>query len=161
MTGSGKTTIGRMGPTARLPYADGDDFHDATAIATMRAGRPLTDDDRQPWLGRLNRQLHRWRASDTGGVLACSALTERSRHLLAEGVSGVRLAMLTGDPEVIRDRIAAREGHFAGPELLDSQLATLELPTAREAVVVDVGGTPEESAAAVLEALGPVPPTTG
>jgi gluconokinase len=154
VTGSGKTTIGRLvAERLGVPFADGDDFHDAAAIERMRAGRPLTEDDRRPWLARCNGRLRLWHDGGTGGVLACSALTDRSRQLLTAGLPDVRIVLLTADPALIRSRIEARKDHFAGPELLDSQLATLEWPD--DAVVVSVAGTPETSAAQAVEALVP------
>jgi gluconokinase len=72
VTGSGKTTIGRqVAERLGVPFADGDDFHDPAAVEQMRAGRPLTEDDRRPWLARCNAQLRRWHDAGTGGVLAC------------------------------------------------------------------------------------------
>ena len=51
VSGSGKTTVGallagRLGWT----FADADDFHPDANIRKMRAGIPLTDEDRRPWL---------------------------------------------------------------------------------------------------------------
>ena len=47
----GKTTVAEK-LAARLgwPVADADDFHSADNVAKMRAGTPLTDVDRMPWL---------------------------------------------------------------------------------------------------------------
>jgi len=116
----------------------------------MHAGIPLTEHDREPWLVRLNSSLRAH--AEIGAVLACSALTADARRRLTVGLTNVRFVFLTGDPQLIRGRIAARPAHFAGPELLPSQLETLEPPP--DAVVVDVAGTPSEVTARALEGLG-------
>lgn len=150
VTGVGKTTIGRMIADAlRLPFLDADDFHDAAAKAKMHAGIPLTDAERRPWLDRLNRALHDH--EQTGAVLACSALTDEYRQQITAGLVGVRFVLLTGDPALIRDRIAARHGHFAGTALLASQLDTLDAPP--DAIIVDVAPPPAVVTQHALDAL--------
>ena len=150
VTGAGKTTVGqRLAAALNLPFLDADDFHDDAAKAKMRAGIPLTDADRQPWLDRLNRALHDHAA--TGAVLACSALTAAYRQRLTAGLTGVRYVLLTGDPELIRERIAARHGHFAGTALLPSQLEALDVPAA--AITEDVAPAPDVVAQRAVSAL--------
>jgi carbohydrate kinase (thermoresistant glucokinase family) len=108
----------------------------------------MTDEDRWPWLDRLNAEL---RARPGGAVVACSALGERHRARLLDGVDDARLVHLTGDPELLRSRLEARKGP-AGPELLASQLATLEPPA--NAITVDVATPLEDVVTAVIETLG-------
>jgi gluconokinase len=141
VAGSGKTTIGRrLAQALGVPFVEGDDFHDPDNIARMARGEPLTDEMRKPWLERLNRELHRRRP--TAVVLAASALTEASRRRLTEGLDNVRFVVLTGDRELLRERLTQRKGHFFDPDLLDSQLATLEIP--EDGIIVPIDGTPEE-----------------
>jgi gluconokinase len=115
----------------------------------MRAGLPLDDARRAPWLARLNRVLRE--RVDTGIVLACSALKARYRAALAAGVGGVRFVALDVTEPVLRQRLAERLGHFAGPSLLTSQLVDLELTP--NVTVVDGGGSPAEVAARVVDAI--------
>lgn len=151
VAGAGKTTVGRLiAADAGLPFLDADDYHSVASIARMHAGLPLRDRDRLPWLDRLNAELHT-RERDRGAVLACSALTEAYRGRLLAGLPRAAVVLLTGSPELLHERLAARHGHFAGPELLASQLATLERP--RGAVVVDVAPAPEQVAHAALDGL--------
>jgi gluconokinase len=150
VTGVGKTTIGRLVARALdVPFLDADDFHSDAAKAQMHEGIPLTDDERAPWLDRLNRTLRDHAA--TGAVLACSALTDDYRARLTAGLDQVRFLLLTGDPELIRQRVAARLGHFAGPDLLPSQLDTLEEPV--DAVTVNVDAEPDVVVRRALAAL--------
>jgi gluconokinase len=148
VAGVGKSTVARrLAERLSLPFLEGDEFHSAEARAKTARGEAMTDDDRWPWLDRLNAEL---RSRPGGAVLACSALGERHRARLLRGLDGARLVHLTGDPELIRQRMAARKGP-AGPELLDSQLATLEPPAG--AITVDVAPPVDEVVEHVLRAL--------
>ena len=51
VSGSGKTTVGALlAGNLHWRFADGDDFPPPSNIEKMRAGVPLTDADRWPWL---------------------------------------------------------------------------------------------------------------
>jgi gluconokinase len=147
VSGSGKTTVGRL--LARrlgVPYAEGDDFHPAANVAKMRAGHPLDDTDRRPWL----EEIARWLAghADSGGVVTCSALKRRYRDRLVSAAQGTFFLHLDGSPELIAERITARQGHFMAPELLRTQFADLEPMGEDEAgAAIPIDGTPEETAA--------------
>jgi len=152
VAGVGKTTVGRL--LARglgAGFVDADDYHPAANVAKMHAGQPLTDEDRRPWLARLNEVLLEYAARNAPVVLACSALKQRYRDQLFAGVRDGRLVYLRGTKEMIAARLGARREHFMNPALLDSQFAALEEPA--DAVVADVGGTPEAIAAAILAQL--------
>jgi gluconokinase len=129
VAGSGKTTVGRAA-AERLEwrFRDADDLHDAQAITRIRAGLPLDDDSRGPWLQRVRVAIDEAIAAGEPTVFACSALKERYRQVLAGGVPHVRFVFLAADEELLRGRLTDREGHFAGPSLLASQLAALEPP---------------------------------
>ncbi|MFF8633868.1 gluconokinase [Streptomyces pilosus] len=147
VSGSGKTTVGQL--LARhlgVPYAEGDDFHPASNVAKLRAGHPLDDEDRRPWL----EEVARWLAdhADSGGVVTCSALKRRYRARLASAASRVFFLHLDGSPELIAARITARRGHFMPPELLRTQFADFEPLGEDEAgAAVPIDGTPQETAA--------------
>lgn len=150
VAGSGKTTIGRL-VAQRLgaPFIDGDDLQSATAIAHMRAGHPLDDAERAPWLERVRAAVHG--VGDGPVVVACSALKRSYRDTLRDGVAGLIFVDLDVDAATLTRRLETRTGHFAGPDLLSSQLATLELGD--DVVRVPATGTPEEVAALVLRAV--------
>jgi carbohydrate kinase (thermoresistant glucokinase family) len=130
VSGSGKTTIGiclaeRMG----WVFADADDYFPRLLKQKMAAGHPLTDEDRQPWLKLLNRLLRKWDREQTNGVLACSALKENYHDVLRSGIATrLEFVFLDGSRELIAERLAERKHEYMNPKLLDSQLATLEMP---------------------------------
>ena len=147
VSGSGKTTIGRaLADAMGWPFLDADDFHPAANVEKMRAGVPLTDEDRWPWLDRLGGEIAAINARGENAVLACSALKQAYRdRLVANG--GVRVAYLKGDRATIEPRLAARAGHYMPASLLASQLAALEEPV--DAIVVDIRLPPSEQVAAI------------
>ena len=145
VAGSGKTTVGRLlAQELGWPFFDADDFHSAANVEKMRRGEPLTDDDRMSWLAAL-RALVEQQAS---GVLACSALKKAYREQLA----GARFVYLKANRLLLERRLDERRGHFFNPELLDSQLATLEEPG--DAVIVDGGNDPNIIVQAICRELG-------
>lgn len=141
VTGSGKTTVGRaLAQHLGARFLDADDLHGTEAVSVMRAGRPLDDAERAPWLRRVRDALRD--LGDGPVVLACSALKRSYRDVLRDGVPGLVFVDLDVDPATLEHRLEARTGHFAGPDLLPSQLATLELGD--DIVRVDATGTLDE-----------------
>ena len=140
VSGSGKSTVGAaLADRLGWDFLDGDDFHPASNVDKMRRGVPLDDADRAPWLDRLHELIATRVASGESAVLACSALKRRYRARLAEGfgAGAVVFVHLDVDRDTLAARLRARKGHHMPPSLLDSQLATLEVPTPDEAIVVD------------------------
>lgn len=148
VSGSGKSTIGTLlAERLGLPFLDADEFHPPGNVAKMAAGTPLTDEDRWPWLARLNEELQK----RENAVLACSALKESYRHALTQGLAGCRLVHLRGSIELIRARLQQRRHRYMPASLLESQFAALEPP--RNAIEVDVGQAPEACAQAIVRKL--------
>ena len=129
VSGCGKTTVGfKVAHALKVPFLDGDDLHSPDSISKMQKGLPLTDDDRYPWLKRVAEKMIEM-AGQGGGVLACSALKEQYRHiLLADSPFPVLLVYLKGTKDILYQRLKQRKSHFMPPDLLDSQLKTLEEP---------------------------------
>lgn len=159
VSGSGKTTIGTL-LAERLgwDYAEADAFHSEANIAKMRAGHPLTDDDRLPWLRSIAAWITERLATDRPGVVTCSALKRKYRDLLAGGNPDVAMVLLDGDRDLIEGRMKARKGHFFKATLLDTQFADLELPSPDEDVLLaPITGTPEETVTHIIKALNLTP----
>ena len=153
VSGAGKTTVGRLLAQALgAEFAEGDAYHPPGNIEKMRRGIPLEDADRWPWLQILSAQIDRWLTAGSTVVLACSALKQRYRDVLAKGRPGVRFVHLEGDKALIRLRLDRRRGHYMPAVLLDSQFAALEPPA--DAITVNVTGTPEAIVADILQRLG-------
>ena len=124
VSGCGKTTVGRaLAARLHATFLDADDFHPVANVVKMRAGTPLNDDDRAPWLATLNHELQT--RSDRGEqvVLACSALKKNYRTATSAGLPHVRWVFLDGSFEVIAARMRERPNHYMPESLLRSQLA--------------------------------------
>lgn len=140
VSGSGKTTVGQL-LAARLGdiFVDADQLHTPANVAKMKEGIPLDDADREPWLEAIEETIETHRRAGHGLVVACSALKAVYRERL--GGADVAFLFLSGDYALLRERLAARKGHFFDPHLLDSQLATLEEPQGNEAYRADIHDT--------------------
>jgi carbohydrate kinase (thermoresistant glucokinase family) len=154
VSGSGKSTVagllaGRLG----WPFEEGDDLHPAANVAKMAAGRPLTDDDRRPWLALIRKWIDEREARGESGIVTCSALKRAYRDTLRD--DHVVFVYLHGSREQLLARLRARQGHFMPPALLDSQLDDLEAPADDErAIRVDIGGSAQQQAEQVVAVLG-------
>lgn len=145
VSGCGKSTIGAMLARALgCRFLEGDAFHDPAAIALMKAGHPLTDEDRWPWLDRVGTAIGEAVAADGVSVAACSALKRVYRRRLADRIGAcVRFVLLDANHDRLHGRIANRPGHYMPASLLASQLATLERPDPDEsALTVDGNRSP-------------------
>jgi gluconokinase len=158
VAGSGKTTIGvqlarRLGWT----FADGDEFHPAANVAKMRAGIPLTDADRKPWLAAITAWMDDIIASGQSAVLACSALKRSYREELLSGRDQAVMVFLEVSREQDEARVSHRKGHFFAEPLVASQYAALEPPDPGEPRVFPVATAdqrPGQLATEIIARLG-------
>lgn len=150
VSGVGKTTAGAV-LAERLGWVfyDADDFHSKGNIEKIKAGIPLTDADRLPWLAALRDLI---RQTDTDMVLACSALKQSYRDYLRDGRRDFAFVYLKGDASLIEERLEGRKGHFARPGILESQLRDLEEP--EDALVIDASQSPDSIAGEIIKGLG-------
>jgi gluconokinase len=145
VAGVGKTTIGRLlAQELAWEFYDADDFHPAANIEKMKAGIPLTDEDRRPWLDRLRQLVKRSLAAHENAVVACSALKRAYRERLCVNEE-VQIVFLRASRARVSEHLQQRRGHFMPAALLGSQFTDLEEPQPDEHVLtVDVEGSPHD-----------------
>jgi gluconokinase len=150
----GKTTIGQLlAARAGWKFEDADNYHSESNRQKMAAGIPLTDADRGPWLAALRERMLQCRRKGESAILACSALKQQYREVLAGGFvkNEMRFVYLHAPAALIKERMKSRNHPYMNPDLLDSQLATLEVPS--DAWSVMVVGSPNEAVAEILARL--------
>ena len=147
VSGSGKSTLGPLlARELHCQFLEGDDFHDGAAVAKMRAGQALCDDDRWPWLDRLGAAIGSAIADQGLAVAACSALRRSYRDRLVAAIPVLtRFVLLDNSRDELERRLASRVRHYMPPSLLDSQLETLERPGADEAAVAFDASAPPDA----------------
>lgn len=153
--GCGKSLIGsRLADRFGGHFDDADDFHSAANKDKMRAGIPLTDEDRWPWYANLRARIEEKRGQTPLHVLACSALKSAYRERLrsTDGTSEIAFIHLKGTREVIHTRMSARKDHYMPPTLLDSQFAILE--ETPDLISVSLEQTPDAIQNSILAAFG-------
>jgi gluconokinase len=163
VSGSGKSTVGALlGRRLGVPFIDGDDLHPAANKEKMRAGIPLDDDDRRPWLQEIGHTLAAPQEDRQGVIVACSALKRRYRDLLREHAPDVVFLHLQGSVDTLAARMAARNHEFMPATLLASQLEALEPLDADERhVLLDVRQSPSEVVETAYAALAERTTTAG
>jgi gluconokinase len=142
VSGSGKTTIAAsLACEEGWILLEGDSFHPPANIAKMKAGTPLTDEDRWPWLRAIAAKADELRAAGQSAVVTCSALKRVYRDILIGDRPDTVLVYLRGSKALIAERMQVRKDHFMPAALLDSQFETLEEPGPDEhPVIVEIGG---------------------
>ncbi|MBB4168261.1 gluconokinase [Rhizobium sp. BK538] len=138
-----------------MQFVEGDQLHPASNVEKMSKGIPLTDDDRMPWLDLIGETMKASLDREQGVIVSCSALKRTYRDRLRKAANGKLLFVyLSGSKELLAKRMGERKGHFMPMSLLESQLATMEVPTGEPGVVtVDIDDTIEGIAEAALRDL--------
>ncbi|ACT05109.1 carbohydrate kinase, thermoresistant glucokinase family [Dickeya chrysanthemi Ech1591] len=156
VSGSGKSSVGaQLARDINAKFIDGDDLHPKANIQKMVSGQPLNDDDRAPWLERLNDAAYSLHHKNEAGIIVCSALKKRYRDRLRDGNDGMVFLYLKGSFDTILQRHQARAGHFMPTELLQSQFDALEEPDEAETdvITVDINGPMDQVVARCVAAL--------
>jgi len=153
VSGAGKSTVGaRLAKALHSIYLEGDSFHPPQNVTKMHAGTPLTDDDRLPWLKAIAARIDEARKSGESLVVTCSALKRSYRDILADDHCDVGFVFLKGPRPLIAQRLEHRKGHFMPPQLLDSQFAALQEPTADEpSIIVPIDAAPDDIVDSIVE----------
>lgn len=141
VSGSGKSTIGQaLAKKHQLTWIEGDKYHPEENKKKMASGVPLTDEDRKPWLEALADVCAE--KEGEGFVLACSALKQSYRHILASKMKfKLDIFLFHGSPKLIAERMQSRS-HFMPLSLLNSQLETLEITP--DLIQIPIESTTEE-----------------
>jgi carbohydrate kinase (thermoresistant glucokinase family) len=155
VSGCGKTAVAReLERLLGWKFMEGDDLHPPASVEKMRAGRPLGDADREPWLERVAQWIDERLAAGEPGIITCSNLKRAYRRITVGDRKGVTLVFLHAPESVIAARLARRAHRYMPASLLHSQFQALEEPAADEhAVKVPVDGTFEETVAELLRKL--------
>ena len=150
VAGAGKTYVGSaLAKRLGWRFLDADDCHSAANVAKMRAGIPLSDSDREPWLATLQDFIASATASGDDAVVACSALRQEFRQRLAAAGRDVVFVYLRVSAATAEQRTRSRIGHFMPPALVESQFETLEEPA--DAIVVDGEAAVEDIVTRIIE----------
>jgi gluconokinase len=141
VSGCGKSTVAEaLCARTGIAMLEGDTFHPAHNVEKMRAGIPLTDEDRQGWLERLAQEATHHLATAQRVVLTCSALKRRYRETLRQGIPKAGFLYLELTEAEAMERVAHRTGHYMPASLVHSQFHDLE-PPRDEARVLTVSAT--------------------
>lgn len=156
VSSTGKTTVGQeVARRLNIKLIDGDDLHPRANILKMSSGQPLNDDDRYPWLERINDAAFSIEHKSEVGIIVCSALKKKYRDQIRQGNNQVKFIFLHSSFELILERMQQRKGHFMKAEMLKSQFATLEVPQADEPDVIhiDISGSFEDVVNACIQEI--------
>jgi gluconokinase len=164
--GCGKTSVAEhLANVLSMPYIEGDSFHTPANVEKMRTGTPLTDADRWDWLTALREEsMHRIHGGSDGVVLTCSALKRKYRDVIRVAAYYdpqllIHFIYLDASEEMLLKRVAARQNHYMGANMVHSQFADLERPLddEKDVIKVDVNqtldGVKAEAASQVLELM--------
>lgn len=144
VSSTGKTTVGSsVAQTLNFKFIDGDDLHPRANIIKMSNGIPLNDEDRKPWLERINDAAFSIEQKSENGIIVCSALKKAYRDMIRQGNHNIKFLFLHGDFDLVLTRMQQRKGHFMKAEMLKSQYDTLEIPQNDETDVyhIDIDAT--------------------
>jgi carbohydrate kinase (thermoresistant glucokinase family) len=155
VSGSGKSTVAlELQRVLGWPFQEGDDLHPPENVEKMRAGQPLNDEDRLPWLEAVARWIDERLGAHEPGIITCSNLKRAYREITIDARRGVTLVCLRGDEPVIQERMLTRVHRYMPPSLLGSQFDTLEEPGEDEhPITVPVHGTIAETVIELLTRL--------
>lgn len=159
VSSTGKTSVGTaVAERLHLKLIDGDDLHPRANILKMGQGIPLNDQDREPWLERINDAAFSLIQKNEQGIIVCSALKKAYRDKIRQGNNHLHFLFLHGEFELVLERMKKRQGHYMKADMLKSQFDTLEVPQADESdvIFIDIDASFEEVVERCVQALQPL-----
>lgn len=156
VSSTGKTSVGTaIAQQLNLKLIDGDDLHPRANILKMASGTPLNDEDRAPWLERINDAAFSLESKSEQGIIICSALKRKYRDQIRQGNQDIHFIFLNGRFDVVLERMKQRKGHYMKVEMLKSQFETLEVPQADETdvIFIDIAQPFEKVVSDCVEAI--------
>ena len=113
VSGCGKSTLGtQLAQFLERKFIEGDDYHSPQSIEKMKAGHPLNDQDRIPWLKQLAQVLGE---CNDPAILSCSALKYTYRQILRSCTKPLFFIHLELDRDSAYERLNQRTDHFLNP----------------------------------------------
>jgi gluconokinase len=110
----------------------------------MSSGIPLTDADRWDWLALLREEARRRiNEGSNGVVVTCSALKRKYRDVIRVAAYYdpnvlVHFIFLDADQETLLARVGARQNHYFGANMVQSQFLDLERPLPEERDIISI-----------------------
>lgn len=148
----GKTSGAVRTATHRgLPILDGDVLHSEEAVTKMSNDRPLTAEDRDPWIEKIKIITKKLRQMNIPPVVVCSALTSRIRNRLRQ-IGPVLFIDLHAPLATLQERARSREHPYIRRENSERFIANQfelhqsdpELNNASDTLSLDTRPDPEE-----------------
>jgi carbohydrate kinase (thermoresistant glucokinase family) len=151
-SGCGKSTLAAaLAEELGWAVVEGDLYHSEKAKALMSRGIGLTDEMREPWLGRVAAAVIA--RDEPKIVVACSSLSQRVRDLLQKLLLVEPRFILPHVPEdELARRLSERKNHFARTALLASQMQSLEVTP--DILVIDGENSTEKQVREIKALLG-------
>ncbi|WP_373779253.1 gluconokinase [Glaesserella sp.] len=159
VSSTGKTSVGtEVAHRLGMKLIDGDDLHPRANIIKMGSGHPLNDDDRKPWLERINDAAFSLEQKSEKGIIVCSALKKKYRDQIRQGNSDVKFIFLHGPFDLVLERMKQRKGHYMKADMLKSQFDTLEIPKADEpdVIFIDINADFNQVVERCVQAIEPL-----
>jgi gluconokinase len=127
VSGSGKSTLAeQIANQLEFTFLDADNFHSIDAVKQMSQGIALTDAQRQPWIERICQQLSHFELLNKSCVLAYSGLRQKHRQLIFSSYPYVVGILINAEQALLAQRLSNRKAHFMSPQLLTSQITSME-----------------------------------
>ena len=155
VSGCGKSTVAQgIHDALGWIFQEGDSLHPPENVAKMKAGIPLDDADRAPWLALCAAWIKARHDAHEPGILTCSALKRSYRETLSQGLDDVCFVYLKVSEAVLQKRVETRSHQYMPSSLLPTQLRTLEEPGSDEnAITVVAMDTNEATIQAALRQI--------